>query len=382
MNVKRPRNARILAPTCALALVGLAGCGSASTPANSSKTGAATHSPQSFAGDTINVDSYGGTWDTAFVDGIVKPFEQATGATVNVNVGNDSTWYAQLKAAGGKNPPYDVAILEPPEIAGAVQAGLVQQIDTSRIPEWSQIYKVLYDTSSTGNLYSGKLYAVPFDVGQEGFCYNTNEIKSPPTTWTGLISYGLSHGHLALAPFTVSPGYELLFGLIASMGGNPSNSADVQKAFADFKQLKANGDVTALPAASGDLVTDLTNGSAWIDAGPNGACIAAEKAGAPVAFQLPTDGSVAGVAPMVIPTGVSDPALSYAFLSYALNAKDQAIFASHEYYGMSNSTVNYGSLAPLLKVNNAAYEKLIYVNYTVLDANLTSWEQEWNGIFG
>lgn len=130
-------------------------------------------------GTEINVYNWGeyiadGSDDTMDVN---AQFEKETGIKVNYTTfDSNENMYNKLKS-GGAN--YDIVIPSDYMIARLIEEGLVQKIDFSNIPNYSNImdkYKGLYFDPNDE-------YSVPYNVGMVGVIYNTKMVEGEPDSW-------------------------------------------------------------------------------------------------------------------------------------------------------------------------------------------------------
>ena len=214
---------RTLAVTSVLALTaGLSAC----------STGA-----QSGSGDpadqTLKVAVYAGSWGESFTKAFVEPFEEETGATVELVPGGPADWLTALRSTQGGTPAYDVVAFTPNVIPSAVSAGVVAELDTDRIAQFDQLNTVLAEQSNV----SGTQYGLPLTVGSTGIAYRTDQVEEPPTDWSDLLDPQYC-SHVAVSPLTFNTGVEFLAGLINEAGGTITDPADVDAAFKQLETLK------------------------------------------------------------------------------------------------------------------------------------------------
>ena len=103
-----------------------------------------------------------------------EEFYKETGIRVNYTTfDSNENMYNKLKG-GGAN--YDIVIPSDYMIARLIEEGLVQKIDFSNIPNYSNImdqYKNLYFDPTNE-------YSVPYNVGLVGIIYNTKVVEGEP----------------------------------------------------------------------------------------------------------------------------------------------------------------------------------------------------------
>jgi putative spermidine/putrescine transport system substrate-binding protein len=363
----RGRVRALVAAIGGLAALSLAAC--------SVNTGSSGSSSGKGGSQSITVTAFAGAWGTLFQSSFIKPFEQSTGIHVNVVTGADATWLTQLRAAGGKNPPFDVLALTSESVLPAVDGKLIQPLDTSQITAWSQLDPTLVGQSTV----NGADYGVPLTTGSLGWLYRTDKISNPPKDWTDIFNPAYC-GHIALPPLTYNAGLEFFSALVKSEGGTLSDTAAVNRAFAKLETLKHC--VTAYPADAGSVATDISNGQAWIVPYWDGRAFAMAGSGQPIGFVYPTSGAVGALTSYYVAAGTTKTAAVYKFLNYVASAQYQKPFAEGTFYGGGNDTIDYSAdFNSKIRHGAAVYKTFTWVDYSVATPNLTAWQERWNEIF-
>lgn len=85
---------------------------------------------------------------------------------------------AKLQAAGG-NPGYDICCPTAEYVPGMIEAGYLQKLDLSRLPNLQYINAAYKDTAWDPN----NEYIVPKDLGTTGVMYRTKLVSEPVTSW-------------------------------------------------------------------------------------------------------------------------------------------------------------------------------------------------------
>jgi putative spermidine/putrescine transport system substrate-binding protein len=122
-------------------------------------------------------------WDGYADDDWVKEFEKQTGADVKVVIiGSDDEIWAKIKGSEGKD--FDVMAVNTGQLQRYIDAKLVQPIDLSKVPNQAANQLPIFNdlTKVKGVMRDGKLYSIPFCFDSIGIIYNTDEVKTPPTS--------------------------------------------------------------------------------------------------------------------------------------------------------------------------------------------------------
>lgn len=162
---------------------------------------------------TVIVGVYGGDWEKN-IKPILEKFEKDTGIKVQTVSGADSEWFTKLKASNGKNPPYDLLILQPDTIQRGIAANVLAPIDEDQAPNVKKLYRSVQKKLTV----NGKQYAAGFSMGQLGIAYRKDLVKQEPNSWTDLWSSQLK-GKVAISSPTYSAGLQFFSALVHAQGG-------------------------------------------------------------------------------------------------------------------------------------------------------------------
>jgi spermidine/putrescine transport system substrate-binding protein len=246
----------------------MAACGSAAAtpktdPAKPAET-APTAAPAAGAGAAGAVDKsklakelswY--TWGGYESPDVFKAFEKEYGVKVKVDTySSNEELEAKFKAGG--NPGYDLITPSDYMVAKLVASGLLEKIDYSNIPNFSQIdpgHKGLYfDTANE--------YTVAYNWGCTGFAYNKSKVKEPITSWKQVMAWPDElKGKLGM----LDDMRELLGMALRFNGasGNTDKAAEIEtakKALIDLKK-RVNFTLTDSPGAKTNIVAGDSIGS-------------------------------------------------------------------------------------------------------------------------
>ncbi|MFE5342094.1 PotD/PotF family extracellular solute-binding protein [Isoptericola sp. NPDC056578] len=360
---------RTLAVTTVLALTGgLAAC--------SSGDGGGDAASGDLSGRTLKVAVYAGSWGESFTQAFVDPFEEETGATVELVPGGPADWLTALRSSKGGTPAYDVVAFTPNVVPSAVSAGVVAPLDTDRIAEFDQLNTVLAEQSDV----DGTQYGVPLTVGSTGIAYRTDKVDEAPTDWSDLLDPKYC-GHVAVSPLTFNTGIEFVAGLINEAGGSITDPADVDAAFEQLQTLKDCA--SAFPADGTSVETALANGDAWIAAHWDGRAFVQQNAGEPIGFAYPESGSVGALTSLFVTEGTEEEELAYTFLDYVASSEHQPVFSEGTWYAASNDENTYTEqFDEQITSGPGAYDDFVWVDYEAITPQLPDLQARWQEIFG
>lgn len=150
------------------------GCGSREA-SGASKGG------QAFAGRTLRVFVYSGSWERAMRETFVPRFQEATGATVVLDPG----WWdsiPKLKASPPGKPAFDLVLTDATQGYPAIREGMFQPIDLERIPN-----KENFAPSALANWVYEQGYGIPFPDSVMTLAYHRELVPFEPKTWDDLL---------------------------------------------------------------------------------------------------------------------------------------------------------------------------------------------------
>ncbi len=323
----------------------------------------------------VVIGVYGGDWEKNIRPSIEK-FQEETGIKVEVVAGADAEWFTKLKASNGKNPQYDLLILQPDTIERAVSAGLLQSLDAEKVPNLADLYASVQDKLT----FDGQQYAAGFSMGQLGLAYRKDLVPVEPTKWTDLWNEEYK-GHVAISSPSYSAGLQFFSGLINAQGGQESNPANVDAAFESLKELRDS--IVAYPDNPGTIQTLLERGEAWIVPFWDGRIFALQDAGMDLGFVYPEEGAVAAAASWAVTKGSPNENNAYKLLDYLISPEVQKDFSDKSFYGMTNKNVEYSdTLKEKIRIGEEEYSELKWVDYKTATPLLTDWTNRWTQELG
>lgn len=360
------RRRRAAAAVTAVAATALLASCTASTPEDGGSDA---------SGQTLTVAVYAGSWGESFDEAFIQPFEEATGASVEVVPGGPADWLTALRSSQGGTPAYDVVAFTPNVIPNAVAAGVIAPLDTDRIDAFDELNTTLVAQSDV----DGEQYGVPLTVGATGVAYRTDQVETPPTDWSDLLDPAYC-GHVAISPLTFNTGVEFLAGLINENGGSIANADDVDAAFAQLEEIADCA--SSFPADGTSVETALSNGDAWIAAHWDGRAFVQANAGEPIGYAYPASGSVGALTSLFIAEGTEHEDLAYSFLDYVASSDYQPTFSEGTWYAASNDTNVYPEqFAEQIAHGEGAYDDFVWIDYEELTPQLSDLQARWQQIF-
>ena len=323
---------------------------------------------QPFTGQTLVVTSYGGSWEEFMRDVIVPPFEEMTGARVELAVGLSRDWMANLRAAGRNNPPYDVVIANETWISSGRLENRFVSLREEAIPNLAKVHPALRMEDDIGVL--GLLNPL-------GIAYRTDLVETPPTAWLDLWNeeYRGDVGIYNIAN-SAAPMFLMMLALIET--GDPQQFGvgfDRIKELAPFKQTDFSGDMENL----------LVQGEVRVGILDSPAAARLKQQGVAIEFVIPAEGMFMFEQNMNVTAGSNVEALAFAFLDYMLSTDVQRLWAENYYVTPANVEVEIsGDLAELIPVTAESIDQIqqwdwLWLNAGPREEMVARWNREIRG---
>jgi putative spermidine/putrescine transport system substrate-binding protein len=254
----------------------------------------------------------------------VENFMAETGCLVNLKDFADYDRAMELIAAGG----IDV-VVGGGSSGRLISEGIVDEIDTSRVPSWGTIDPQA--TSASWNSVDGEVYGVPYLWVPYVLMYNTDVFPTPPTSWDVVFEEqtlpdGKSNKGRVLAPYTavyIGDAAKYLMSSKPEAGiTDPYRLSSSQFSMA-LEQLYMQKGLLAAYWDYAEPMTDFAaKGYAATSAMPRVVKLM-EEAGIPVASTIPQEGATASAFTNMLVKDAPHPVCAYQWMEYALDAKVQ-----------------------------------------------------------
>lgn len=315
--------------------------------------------------NTLVINSFGGAYEEAHRKCVITPFEEATGATVQIVTAYSADAFAQLRAQA-RAPQFDVIHFSGgQEIVGA-QEGLLAPIDEASLSNAAD----LYDFAKT-NLAAGEGPA--YSIAAIGLVYNTEEVDPAPTSWTDLLKPEYSE---RLVLTDISNGYGMLgFLMINRVQGGDLD--DIQPGLDAVAELLDAGAVVV--STSPELQQEFAQNGAWIAPYASDYAFTLRKAGLPAAFVQGAEGTPASFITANLVANRPNQELALQFIDMTISKAAQECFAEALRYTPTNAAAELSDeVAADLAYGEEATGKLLRFDPTVIEANRSDWVDRWN----
>jgi len=317
------------------------------------------------SGETLTINSFGGAYEKAHRQCIITPFEEATGARVQVVTAYSADAFAQLRAQKDA-PQFDVIHFSGgQEIVGA-QEGLLDPIDPASLSNAADLYDF-----AKANLEKGEGPA--YSIAAIGLVYNAETAPKAPASWTDLFDKAYAD-HIVLTD--ISNGYGMLGFLMLNKvrGGTLDN---IQPGLDAVSELLDNGALVV--TTSPEIQQEFAQNDAWVAPYASDYAFTLRKAGLPAAFVPGAEGTPASFITTNLVAGRDNRDLALKFIDMSISAEAQACFADALRYSPTNRTVELSDeVAADVAYGEEAVAGLLRFDPTKIEANRAAWVDAWN----
>jgi putrescine transport system substrate-binding protein len=327
---------RILGLSIVVAM--LAACGGGSDKAaDGAKAGGASKDD---GGEKV-VNMY--NWSDYIAEDTIANFTKETGIKVVYDV-MDANETLEAKIMAGSTG-YDIVVPSLQFLARQAKAGVYQEIDRSKLPNYANLDPELMALIARTD--PGNKYGVPYLYGFTGIGYNVDKVKAaigeaPANTWDLVFKPELASKLKGCGVMALNTPTEMVPIALNYIGENPNSQdpAVIAKAAPLLKVLNAN----IRTFHSSQYIDSLANGDICIAIGWSGDVFqardrAAEAGqGVKVDFVIPREGAPIFFDMMAIPKDAKNLDSAYKFMNYLLEPKVMAGISSYVSYGNAVKT--------------------------------------------
>jgi putative spermidine/putrescine transport system substrate-binding protein len=279
-----------------------------------------------FAAGTLTAATFPGAWETAHRSFLLPAFQKATGASVNLAASMPLDIVAKTLVSRN-NPAFDVFVADEGSFAIANAQGLVEAVPAARVPNLHDLPQRFVDPKGLAFYVSAQVV---------GIAYNTQKIKTPPTSWDDLLKPEFK-GRVGVVGFGSALGPVWLTEVARMRGGSEEN---MEPAFEYLRQLLPN--VGAVAPSPGALATLIQQGQIDICAHYSNNVGDLQAKGVPVALARPSTGWGVVRTTMHVVKNTKEPALAAAYINAALDPEVQGKLADAPYHlAPTNTKVPY-----------------------------------------
>ncbi|GAA5232421.1 ABC transporter substrate-binding protein [Verticiella sediminum] len=277
----------------------------------------ASHPGLAFAqSQSIVATTYPGAWESAHRGILLPAFTKATGASVSLTPSLAVDTVSKIVASRA-NPAFDVIILDEGPYLAAMAQDLFEPIPVDKVPNLKDVPASMVDPRGQGVFVSGQII---------GIAYNTERIKTPPTSWNDLLKPEYK-GRVGLAGMGSTLMSAWMVEIARLNGGDEEN---LEPAFEFVKKLLPN--VSAVASNPGSLATLFQQGQIDISVHYNNNVGDLQGKGVPVALTRPDTGWIHIKSVMNIVKNTKNVDLAAAYIDAALSPEVQTQMAADPYF--------------------------------------------------
>jgi len=314
---------------------------------------------------TLVINSFGGAYEEAHRKCVITPFEQATGASVQITTAYSADAFAQLRAQK-EAPQYDVIHFSGgQEIVGAAE-GLLAPIDAGKLENIGNLYDF-----AKANIAKGEGPA--YSIAAIGLLYNSENAPEAPSSWKDVTDPAFSE-HLVLTD--ISNGYGMLGFLMLNrvLGGDLNNIQPGLDAVA--KLLDAGALVVS---KSPEIQQEFAQNDAWLAPYASDYAYTLRKAGLPVKFVQGSEGTPASFITVNLVANRPNQDLALQFVDMTITKEAQECFANALRYSPTNAKAELDAeVAADMAYGEEGVKGLIRFDPPTIEANRAAWVEQWN----
>ena len=252
------------------------------------------------------------TWENMFPQEVLDGFTQETGISVTyTNFDYDETMLARLEAAQGGD--YDLVIANDYIIETAIQEGLVQELDTSRLENYGSINPVYQ-----GQFYDPEdQYTVPYGAGVQTIVYDPSLVDIEINGYADLWDASLEDNLGVIGNFRVINGMALK---VLGESYNTEDVAVIEEAGQKLLELAPNIRLIKDDNTQDDLLSGEVGAAVLYTS----MVTMAKMANPDLEVVFPEEGIGFGVMAQFIPANAPNADAAYQFIDYILQPEISA----------------------------------------------------------
>ena len=252
------------------------------------------------------------TWENMFPQEVLDGFTQETGISVTyTNYDYGETMLARLEAAQGGD--YDLVIADDYIIETAIQEGLVQELDTSRLENYGSINPVYQ-----GQFYDPEdQYTVPYGAGVQTIVYDPSLVDIEINGYADLWDASLEDNLGVIGNFRVINGMALK---VLGESYNTEDVAVIEEAGQKLLELAPNIRLIKDDNTQDDLLSGEVGAAVLYTS----MVTMAKMANPDLEVVFPEEGIGFGVMAQFIPANAPNADAAYQFIDYILQPEISA----------------------------------------------------------
>lgn len=283
------------------------------------------------ADDKLTIATYGGEWGAAIQDCILTPFTKETGIGITPEPGISAVTLSKLKQQRAA-PVLDAVWMDGGMSEVAEKEGVLAPINPDRLDNLGNIIdEAIYRNDK------GDIFAVGTGYYSLGIAYNSDDVKTAPTSWLDL--WGDDYAGAVTFP---SPTNAMGIPFITKIAQLSHASLDkIEPAFEKLRGL----DVAAYFDTGGSGTNLFQSGEAIIGAHYASSTHAMHDQGLPIQFVVPKEGAIGGDIRLHLVADTPQAAEAERFINFALGSEPAKCMSERLYVGPTTKGVELSDKA-------------------------------------
>jgi putrescine transport system substrate-binding protein len=285
-------------------------------------------------GDKLNIYN----WSDYIAEDTEANFEKETGVAVQYDVYDSNETLEAKMMAGGSG--YDIVVPTNAFLGRQIQAGIYQEIDPAKIPNYKNIDPAIL--AALEPFDPGNKHAVPWFWGTTGVGYNVDAVKqrmpdAPMGSWDMVFKPEIAQKFADCGISFLDAPSEILQLALHYLGKDPHSTSEEDYAAAEALLMSVRPYIKYFHSSS--YINDIANGGVCVSVGWSGdfgiAASAAEEAknGITIEYTIPKEGTIIWIDSLVVPADAQNVENAYKWMDYNLRPEIAAANANYVAYG-------------------------------------------------
>lgn len=316
--------------------------------------------------EELTVICYGGTFEEGWRKAVIERFEaKYPGDKIRIATGLTMQVAAKMRAQKD-NVEIDVVLMDQ---VGAVQCeaeGLYEPLTEEKVPNLKNLLPYFKAKSK------GRPWAYFFWEG-EILAYNTEKIKSAPTSWSVMFDPKYS-GKISYPDISTSHGVWMLNMASRMHGGSERNMGP---GFEAIKKIRSG--IHSFWTIHGQIQQLFAQGEVWVTSWCSDRVAPLMKEKVPIDWTIPKEGAYLLSSTIGISKGTKHLDLAYRYINFVLEAQTQALLAKYIYVCpvVKDAPVDQSLVKAHLIPAPGDLDKLIDLDWDVVNKERSSWTERW-----
>jgi putative spermidine/putrescine transport system substrate-binding protein len=294
---------------------------------------------------------------------VYTPFEQNNNVKITVESGNNAERLNKIRLKANQ---IDVVLLSQSFAQQAIDEGLIEKIDRSKIPNINNLFDI-------AKAPLGEEYGPAYTIGSSGIVYDKSTAKAPVESYADLWRDEFK-GKISLPDITNTEG-PMVLDYASKVGG--AQKFDADKAFEQLTKLKPN--VVKFYTKAADLANMFSQREVSIATTQNFSFETIKKANPNAVWVTPKEGSYAVVNTMNVVKGTKNKELGEKFIDWWLSEQVQKANALAKVDSPVNKNVKLtAEEASGLTYGSDVINNLKSLDWKMVNQSMKTWIDRWN----